>query len=279
MVSVDSIYNTNKIIWEKPFSTDIQYFKIYRESSQAGLYYHIGNIHYDSLSMYVDVIANPMVQAWRYKISTVDFCGKESALSPAHKTIHLNQNLGLLPNSVNLIWDHYKGFNYATYDIVRYTQSAGWVIIGSVSSLNTSYTDPTAPLSDPTLFYVIQANPPVSCVASRAQNNGTTRSNRTENPIAPPSFVTNLETSPVSQVSIYPNPNDGIFTIEMNVNTTSSFTVDITDMFGQVVESFATGNTGTYYKKNVDLRSLSTGIYLVRIGNQNGYIIKKVIKN
>ncbi|MFI5204380.1 MAG: T9SS type A sorting domain-containing protein, partial [Flavobacteriales bacterium] len=279
MVSVDSVYNTNKVVWEKPFSTDIEYFKVYRESSQAGLYYHVGNIHYDSLSLFVDGVANPMVQAWRYKISSVDFCGKESALSPEHKTIHLNQNLGLLPGTVNLIWDHYAGFSYGTYDIIRYTQSAGWQTVASISSLNTSYTDPAAPLADSTLFYVIEATPPVSCVATRAQNNGTTRSNRTDNPLAPIVSGIDVNTTPVQNFAIYPNPNDGMFTLEMSVNETSNFSVEITDMFGQVVETFQTGNTGTFYKKNVDLRALATGVYLVKIGNQNGYLIKKLIKN
>ncbi|MFI5205303.1 MAG: T9SS type A sorting domain-containing protein, partial [Flavobacteriales bacterium] len=173
----------------------------------------------------------------------------------------------------------YEGFSYGTYDIVRYTQSAGWQTIASISSLNTSYTDPSAPLSDSTLFYVIETTPPVTCVATRAQNNGTTRSNRTDNPLAPVVSGIDVNTTPVQNFAIYPNPNDGMFTLEMNVTETSNFSVEITDMFGQVVETFQTGNTGTFYKKNVDLRALATGVYLVKIGNQNGYLIKKLIKN
>src|SRR6202008_837422 len=48
-VTVDSITQTNKVIWEMYTRTDIESFNVYRESSQAGLYYLVGNVDADSL--------------------------------------------------------------------------------------------------------------------------------------------------------------------------------------------------------------------------------------
>ncbi|HRE96491.1 MAG TPA: hypothetical protein PK637_06990, partial [Flavobacteriales bacterium] len=52
MVTVDSIYSYNKVVWEKEISTEISHYNVYRESSQNGLYFHIGTVPYDSLSVF-----------------------------------------------------------------------------------------------------------------------------------------------------------------------------------------------------------------------------------
>lgn len=278
MVSVDSMYSANKVIWEKPVSTDIKEFKIYRESSMAGLYYHVGTVPYDSLSIYTDVVANPQIQSWRYKISTVDNCGAESALSEHHKTIHLNQNLGLVPGSVNLIWDDYEGFGYATFNIVKYTSSTGYQTLASVSALNHSYTDPSAPLSDSTLFYLITIDLGTPCVSTRAQNNNTVRSNRTNNFLAPPALIGISEQAGFGYTNVYPNPANTTITVEFETSQSGTYGIQVVDALGNLVQTINCGNVTTFHKQDVDISQLERGVYFVNLVSAQGKLTKRIIK-
>lgn len=280
MVSVDSMYAANKVIWEKPVSSDIHYFKIYRESSSAGLYYHVGSRHYDSLSIWTDYVSNPQIQSWRYKISAVDHCGSESVLSPNHKTIHLNQNIGVTPGTVNLIWDDYEGFNYNSFDVLRYTATTGYVTLNTVSSLNHSYTDNSAPVGDPSLFYLITVTPEDPCVSTRAQNNNTVRSNRSDNALPVPFNPDGIEEQagifPYSHV--YPNPAGNQLTVEFEVNRPGDYTIQMIDALGQQVISIPCGQIDLFCKKEISLNGFDRGIYFVNIVSAEGRITKRIIK-
>ncbi|MFH1319934.1 MAG: T9SS type A sorting domain-containing protein, partial [Bacteroidota bacterium] len=154
----------------------IQSYNIYKESTQAGVYYLIGNIPVDSMSHFIDSLSNPLQQAWRYKISVVDSCGNESELSVAHKTMHLTINEGL--GNINLIWDHYQGFNFLTYYIYRYTTSTGWQIIDSIASNLTSRTDFSPPMGS--LSYQVVVKHPDGCEATvKTKDYNSSKSNTT----------------------------------------------------------------------------------------------------
>lgn len=274
MVSVDSMYSFNRVVWEKPVTTEISHYNIYRESSQNGLYYLIGTVPYDSLSQFNDYVANPMITAWRYRLSAVDYCGEESEWSEVHKTIHLTQNLGLT-GTINLLWDHYDGFEYTTYEVIRYTSSTGWQSIATVSSANTSYTDPTPP-SDPSLFYVIETNPLDVCVATRAINNNTTRSNRTQNPVAPPMSVNEVIGS-IEGIAVYPNPNNGQFTFEADFIAQDDANVAIYSMEGKLVSEFSFSAVSGRYNRSIDLGDVPAGIYFLRLYNESSSFVKKIV--
>jgi fibronectin type 3 domain-containing protein len=174
IVTVDTTTNNNEIIWEKPFATDIDYYNIYRESTQSGVYQKIGERQYTEESVFVDVNSNAKQRSYRYKLSAVNTCGVESELSELHKTMHLTINLGTSGN-INLIWDHYEGFKINTYYIYRYTPETGWVKHDSIASNLTSYTDFDAPLEN--LQYMIEIVHPYGCTATKAVNRNTSRSN------------------------------------------------------------------------------------------------------
>ncbi len=274
MVTVDSIYSYNKVVWEKEISTEISHYNVYRESSQNGLYFHIGTVPYDSLSVFDDYVANPMITSWRYKLAAVDFCGVESDRSDFHKTIHVTQNLGL-GGTINLIWDHYRGFGYSTYNVIRYTNSNGWETIATVSSANTSYTDPTPP-SDPGLFYIIEAVPSSPCVSTRAINNNTTRSNRTQNPVAPPASVGEM-IGAIEGIAVYPNPNDGNFTLQADFVQAEDAAVEIWSLDGKVIRSFDVQGVTGRYTTSIQMQEVPQGIYILRMSSASSSFVRKVV--
>lgn len=175
IVSVDTSQNENIIIWDKPVSNLIDSFKVYKETYMAGIYDLLIAKPYDSLSYFVDTASQPMVRSERYKISAVDTCGNESILSDFHKTMHLTINKGL-GNSYNLIWEDYEGFPFLFYRVYRGTTVGGVVVIDSIPSNITTYTDVNPPAG--VNYYMIAVVPPGSCIASKINTNyNSSRSN------------------------------------------------------------------------------------------------------
>ena len=70
-----------------------------------------------------------------------------------------------------------------------------------------------------------------------------------------------------NNVSLYPNPTDGI----VNIESTGTMTISVMNMLGQkVIETTATDNA------NIDLSGFEAGIYMVRVDTANGTITEKV---
>lgn len=267
IVTVDSVSNTNRVVWEKDLAaTGISHYNVYKESSQSGVYYLVDEVPYDSMSVWVDPVSNPQDRAWRYKISVVDDCGNESVVSSEHKTIHLTVNEGI-NNTYNLIWDHYDGLNYATYEIWRKTNSGGWSLVTSLPSNLNSWTDVTPPAG--TEYYRVEALTNASCDPSRAGVN-TSRSNVRNTPAAPP-YGLNIEENALEMISVYPNPTSGIFTLDVNGN--DHLNLEIYNSIGELIFKEI-----IHSNKTIDLSNNADGVFFVRIINNEQFKTFKIIK-
>jgi len=266
IVTVDSISNTNRVVWEKDLNaTNISHYNIYKESSQSGVYYLVDEVPYDSLSKWIDPVSNPQVRAWRYKISVVDDCGNESVVSNEHKTIHLTVNEGI-NNSYNLIWDHYDGLNYSTYEIYRKTNGGVWTLVTSLPSNLNSYTDVTPPVG--TEYYRVEAIMSANCEPTRAGVN-TSRSNVKNTPNAAP-FGQSISESELNLVSIYPNPSTGIY----NINIPKGLKLELT-----ILNSIGATIISNSIESNsmIDLSAYSNGLYFLQLKeNQNTKTFKLI---
>ncbi len=74
------------------------------------------------------------------------------------------------------------------------------------------------------------------------------------------------------EFSIYPNPNNGFFNVEMNENTTGNCKVTITDLSGR--EIFNSIETDS--KFSIRISNISSGNYLLQIENNGSTITKKI---
>jgi PKD repeat protein len=279
MVTVDTLTNTNQVVWEKADSVGIMNYNIYRESSLSGLYYLVGTVDADSTSFYTDPVADPFIQSWRYKVSVVNDCGIESNLSAIHKTIHLTSNLGV-GGVVNLIWDHYEGFSYPTYHVWRFTDVDGWNNIASISSLNTSYTDVTSPVGASYVGYMIQIDPPAICSATKANTDfNSSRSNRASavGTLAATGALNDLNTN-ISHLKIYPNPNNGTFNVEMNFINSENAVMQIFDVAGKLVYEKALVGNGIMLQ-TVQLKYLNSGLYTLTLKSESSVMTQKLIIN
>jgi uncharacterized delta-60 repeat protein len=177
LVTVDTTSQFNIVSWEKPITSLIDTFYVYREVTTNN-YLKIGAVPYDSLSLFNDFAANPNVTDYRYRITTLDTCGFESSPSLSHKTIHL-QVLG----GGNLQWTLYNIENQPNpvefYRVLRDDQGNGNFapISTTIPGGNGTYTDPDwASFANPQ--YVVEVTWSISCTSSRENVNiNTTRSN------------------------------------------------------------------------------------------------------
>lgn len=77
-----------------------------------------------------------------------------------------------------------------------------------------------------------------------------------------------------NEATIYPNPNYGVFTIELSGSPSSPVQVEIMNELGQVVNAFTMNGT----RADVNISDLEGGVYFVRVINGNEVSVHRVVK-
>lgn len=275
LVTVNDSSNRNIVVWQKTGADIIGSYNIYRDIAGLG-YTLIDNVHADSLSEYIDYSSgvDPNVTQYRYKVSVVDTCGNEGPQSSHHQTIFVYPPL-VSGNDIILDWDDYEGAGSGFYyRIMRDTGSLGnWEAIDSVSAPTTVYNDLDGMNEGTNISYFIEIVAPSVCVATRATNHNTTRSNRTQ-PVAGndiPELIIDQD-----NVLVYPNPALDKVTIKLNQSLyNQELVIEFTDINGRVVKSL-----NTYDNQSVvDVNELAKGIYLIRLTSNGSTVVKKLVIN
>ncbi|MCH8331017.1 MAG: T9SS type A sorting domain-containing protein, partial [Bacteroidetes bacterium] len=278
LVTVDDSIFTNLLIWERVNGIAIKHYKVFKEGSQAGIFQLIDSVSADSSGEYLDPFANPLIRAWRYKLSAVDSCGSESALSIFHKTIHLTVNLGV-GNTINLIWDGYEGtFPFFTYYISRHKGGGNWVPMDSVPSTNNSWTDLNPP-NQGSVFYRVTIDHPDGCHSDsiRGRDYNSTVSN-TANQKIDTIIGTRVVNPGFDELAIYPNPTLDILRYEFRSGgRPTSFSYIVYNLLGlKVAERFYNSKL-VYHNGSIDMSGFEKGIYIIKVRTDTGTIPAKII--
>jgi PKD repeat protein len=268
IVGIDELTNHNRVVWERQNSAMIDSFKIYRESTVAGVYDLIGSQPFSTLSVFEDINSNPAQQAYRYRITAVDTCGMETAPSPIHKTLHLTINAGL-GGVWNLIWTNYEGFNFGSYRIYRSIDSTNMQLLTQIQSTMTSYTDLNPPAGD--VFYQIEIVSPHPCypdsIYTKANTNyNTSRSNTANSGMAINNGFVHTVNNDLNMM-VYPNPNKGDFVLEVNstkVKTNQTYTIEVYSAMGKMVYHEKV-DAAINLRKAMHFETMSKGIYFIRL--------------
>ncbi|MDZ4846748.1 MAG: T9SS type A sorting domain-containing protein [Chitinophagales bacterium] len=280
LVTVDTASTHNILIWEKPADKSlIDSFFIYRETT-TNVYTKIGAVHRDSLSAFHDYAADPNVTSYRYKISLLDICGVESALSDFHHTIHL-QNLG----NGNFQWTFYDIENapnpVTEFNIYRDNQGNGnYAQIGLVPGTNATFTDINFS-SFPNSIYVVDVNWSRSCTPQRGPVN-TTRSNiRRVNridTIQEPPDTTGVSIQPLLQESfrVYPNPAEDVITIQF-ATPAQVERIQLFNALGQMLHSEQRLQLNEAHQKTISVAALPKGIFMLLVETDAGRFKRKVV--
>jgi hypothetical protein len=272
MASVDSTGKT-LLMWEKPLTTSIDSFYIYKESNRIDEYKKIGAKGFNENSIFVDVTSDSRIQSEKYKISIVDKCGIETEKSLFHKTVHLSINKGI-GNVWNLIWQPYVGFVVPTYNIYRGTNKNDLKIIASISGANTQFSDYSAP--EGYVYYQIEIEKEDGCLIDMTSEPSfkstvvlKSRSNIATNNIE----LAVRKISDINEFNVYPNPVIDELNIEYMGDINGS-TVEILDLNGKLIQKHML----TSNKFIVNTKEMNAGIYTILIKTQHKTLKQKLVK-
>ncbi|WP_341900416.1 T9SS type A sorting domain-containing protein [Fluviicola taffensis] len=278
LVTVDTSTTTNLVVWQRTETSGIDHYNIYRESNLAGNYQLIDTVMATNLSYFNDVVASPMDRSWRYKLSAVNACGTEGPISTEHKTLHLNTILNAGNGSFDILWDDYEGSgNVAGYVVWRKTDQVDWMPVSSTIALGTSFYN-DVPLAGSTgVDYYIEMLTNSPCIAEKAQDFNTTRSNRERGQFAAGDGVdgassNGIDENYLNEIEMYPNPTQGNVTFVQTNN--EKITYRVTSLSGQVITTLSSSDS----KIEMQLEGIQSGIYLVEISSANSKITKRISK-
>ena len=252
IVGYDSITSGNLVVWENPDIEGIDSIYVYREGNVANQYFKIGAVAYEDLSVFSDVGANPAVQAYRYKLSLLDTCGTETALSELHKTIHLTINQGV-GQTWNLIWSHYEGIEFGSYNIYRGTNQDDLTLLTTIASNLNSYTDLTPPAG--LLYYQIEVVNEDGCDPTRSYSSSKSNIVNNNEP-----DVSIMEEQANWSVSLYPNPANEYVLLDFQGGV-SVVSVVVVDIQGRILYS---GNVEGQ-SASLDIKNYQSGVYFIRV--------------
>ncbi len=80
-----------------------------------------------------------------------------------------------------------------------------------------------------------------------------------------------------NQLDVYPNPNEGLFTVSFNTSTLDNYVVKVVNAIGQTVYEQKLENFSGKYSKNIDITTFRKGVYMLSVSNSKNETIKKVI--
>jgi hypothetical protein len=86
-----------------------------------------------------------------------------------------------------------------------------------------------------------------------------------------------LDKPAADNVGVYPNPNKGQFTIQLNNKTLGKAEVQIIDAKGSMVETRQVQLSGKGQTYRVNLANKTNGVYLVRVVSKEGVQVYKVV--
>ncbi|WP_445721241.1 reprolysin-like metallopeptidase, partial [Flavobacterium sp.] len=76
--------------------------------------------------------------------------------------------------------------------------------------------------------------------------------------------------------SLYPNPNNGSFTIQFNSNSGNEINVNVHDIRGREIYSKTYSNNGLF-NENLQLNNIQSGVYLVTVQDGSRKEVKKIV--
>ena len=285
IVTVDLETGKNMVVWEKTYDVGTDHFNVYRLGT-GGIYNLLGEVDFDSLSVFVDMTSDPEKTQYSYKISAVDTCGNESAKSNYHKTLFLQYTSS--EGGVNLLWQDYvienETVDFSDFNIYRGSDSTALTQIDVVSGSNV-YTDTDPAAKSQRMYYRVAGVLPQPCdpaglLAGKKAGSGPfvhSLSNLEDNKLK--TGISNALAGSLN-LQLYPNP--------FNENTMIYYSLDremdvMVEVFNLVGERLAVLYNDTQYAgdhkielKASDLNN-QQGLYYVRLHFDGQSITRKLI--
>lgn len=264
MVTVNDSSDYNYITWDKPVTTDIDSFIVYRETTSNN-YERVASLPYSAAAEFIDTVralyfpftGDPNAGSNRYRLQVRYTIGSYSLLSPLHRSIFMTRSGG------TFTWNHYENHGEAiplyAYMLYRDDNSTGaWHSVQAVSGTSSTVADPDFALYPNARWRVetvwgitCSSNPSISNVRSMLA------SGLSEEEMA-------------ANTSIYPNPAKDFIEIETELK---DCLVSIYDNTGKLV--FKETIRG---KTRIGISDLTSGLYFMQLNSENTILREKFVK-
>ncbi|RRO25633.1 choice-of-anchor L domain-containing protein [Flavobacteriaceae bacterium 14752] len=175
---------------------------------------------------------------------------------------------------VNISWDMLNGCNDIAEAgknlLVEYFNGNDWQLLADIDPISIPVANSNSSDNWMTVNYTVTSgmNKNFTLRFSRQSGNNQQDDISIANLSITEQTLSNEEFS-VDTFKIYPNPVSDILTIE-TLNSTQIDQIEIIDIQGKILK--------TTNQLEIDVQSLSTGLYFAKISRQNSYIIKRFIK-
>lgn len=272
IVTLDTATNKCEIIWGRnnaPPAGGYGTFNIYRDTGAGYSFIHSQALNV--LSEYIDSGSNPSAGAVSYELATYDSCGL-SAYSSPHTSIYLTTTAGI--NAYTLNWTAYVGFTPTQYIIYRGPSLSSLAAIDSVPNTVFTYTDSFPPLGS---YYAVAAeNPNGPCIPTTHRAGLSLLSNAFSNGFNTGVLGLSSLTNNISALKIYPNPSNGMFTLNYTMSGSDNVTISIINELGQQVYTGQRHANNGPVTEQLNVENLASGIYMLRIQTSKGIAVQKL---
>ncbi len=90
------------------------------------------------------------------------------------------------------------------------------------------------------------------------------------------SICTGLDENILDEVSVYPNPTSGLFTVELNSND-NNVSIQVVNTLSSIVYEKSGIEINGNFKTTIDLSNFNNGVYFLVIKSNSGRIVKRII--
>ncbi len=278
IATIDTVTGKAVVIWGRTNSPPQGGFGSYHVFRDTGTGFALADTQpLNVLSEYTDLIANPANGPISYELSTEDSCA-ESALSAKHTTIWLKDSAA---TNVNILkWTAYVGFTPSKYRIFRGLSIGNLSLIDSVANTILTYHDTLPPVGS---IYIVEAvSSSIGCIPTAKIKGHNSLSVSLSGSFSNGYNTTQISTGVIntmssSNLSTYPNPGNGIFTVSYTIHTGGNVRILIADELGQVVFNNSEQKNAGNFKEQINLESLASGIYSLRLQTDNGITVQKLV--
>jgi hypothetical protein len=81
----------------------------------------------------------------------------------------------------------------------------------------------------------------------------------------------------ITELSVYPNPNSGVFTVKVDALTRGEITFKVTDMLGRIVYENAMTNQSGEVTTNINLSGMAKDVYTLEVTTDKSRATKRVV--
>ena len=81
----------------------------------------------------------------------------------------------------------------------------------------------------------------------------------------------------MTNLSVYPNPNNGTFTVNVNILTPGNVSIKLTDMLGRNVYEKTLSNQTGEIRDNINVSDLAKNVYTLEVTTEKGRATKRVV--